>query len=243
MLLGHYGVAFGLKRAAPRTSLGTLVFAAQFLDEIWPIFLLLGIERVRIVPGATPANLLSFDYYPFSHSLLMAALWALVIGLVYFFARRYRRGAWVIGVAVVSHWLLDAPMHAPDLPLWPGSHVLVGAGLWRSLPATILIEAVLFLGGLAIYVRTTRPRDGVGRWGLWGMVIALVLIFASGFGGPPPPSERALAVTTLGLWLFIPWSWWVDRHRVLARELADALPSPRVQALDTADTPGRELER
>ena len=242
MLLGHYGVALGLKRAAPRTSLGTLIFAAQFLDEIWPIFLLLGIERVHIVPGSMAANPLSFDYYPYSHSLFMAVLWAVGIGLVYFLARRYRVGAWVVGLAVLSHWFLDAPMHRPDLPLWPGSHLLIGAGLWRSVAATVVIEAVVFVGGMVIYVRTTRARDAIGKWGLWAMSVVLALIFVGGFAGSPPPSERALAVTTLGLWLFIPWGWWVDRHRVLARELVDALPAPRIGALEAADPPARELE-
>jgi hypothetical protein len=35
LFLGHYGVAFAAKKFAPRTSLGTLAFAAQFLDELW----------------------------------------------------------------------------------------------------------------------------------------------------------------------------------------------------------------
>jgi hypothetical protein len=213
MFLGHYGVAFAAKRAAPRTSLGTLTFAAQLLDELWPIFLLLGLERVRIVPGLMAANPLDFVHYPISHSLATAAGWALLVGAGYFAVRRYGRGAWVAGVAVLSHWFLDAPMHRPDLPLWPGSSMLVGAGLWNSIPATLVIEALVFAIGLGIYLRTTRARDRVGSWGLWGMVAVLVVIYLSSFFGPPPPSERALAVTTLGLWLFVPWSYWVDRHR------------------------------
>src|SRR3954463_15948892 len=89
MFLGHYGLAFAAKRAAPRTSLGALSFAAQFLDELWPILLLLGVEQVRIAPWlithnsstipsrrhVTSATPLDFVYYPFSHSLLMAVVW------------------------------------------------------------------------------------------------------------------------------------------------------------------------
>jgi predicted membrane metal-binding protein len=85
--------------------------------------------------------------------------------------------------------------------------------LWRSIAATLVIELGLLAGGLAIYLRTTRARDAIGRWGLWAMIALLTLIFLAGFSGSPPPSERALAVTTLGLWLFVPWGWWVDRHR------------------------------
>ena len=75
MFLGHYGVAFAAKRAAPRTSLGALAFAAQFLDELWPILLLLGVEKVKIVPGLMAASPLDFTHYPYSHSLLMAIVW------------------------------------------------------------------------------------------------------------------------------------------------------------------------
>jgi hypothetical protein len=213
VFLGHYGVAFAARRAAPRTSLGTTIFAAQFLDELWPILLLLGLERVRIVPGLMAASTLDFVSYPISHSLLTAAGWALLIGVGYLAVRRDARGAWVVGGAVVSHWLLDAPMHRPDLPLWPGSPTLVGGGLWNSVPATAAIEFGLLGVGLALYVRGTRARDRVGRWGLWSMIALLVAFFLGAVTGAPPPSERALAVSTLALWLFVPWGWWVDRHR------------------------------
>ena len=223
MFLGHYAIAFAAKRAAPRTSLGALAFAAQFLDELWPILLLAGIERVRVAPGLMAANSLDFVHYPISHSLVTAMLWGSLIGGAYFAIRKYGRGAWVAGVLVVSHWLLDVPMHRPDLPLWPGSHMLVGAGLWRSVPITIVIEIGLLAAGLMIYLRTTRARDAIGRWGLWVLVSVLTLLFLSATLGPPPPNERVLAFGGLALWLFVPWSWWVDRHReVLPRSPASA---------------------
>jgi hypothetical protein len=213
MLLGHYGVALAAKRVAPRTSLGATAFAAQWLDELWPILLLLGVERVRIAPGLMAANPLDFVHYPFSHSLLMTAVWAALVGGAHYALRRDARGAWVVGALVASHWLLDAPMHRPDLPLWPGSEVRVGLGLWRSLPATIAVELTLFALGLAAYLRATRPRDRIGRWGLWAMVATLLAIFFGGVWGAPPPDERALATFALGLWLLAPWAHWVDRHR------------------------------
>jgi hypothetical protein len=215
MFLGHYGLALAAKRAAPRTSLGTLTFAAQFADELWPILLLMGLEQVRIVPGLMAANSLDFVSYPITHSLLAVIGWAILIGLIYFVVRRYRRGAWVVALAVASHWLLDVPMHRPDLPLWPGSRIMVGAGLWNSVWLTVLLEVGTLAVGLVIYLRYTRASDRIGRWGLWAMVLLLVAIWLGGVFGPPPPGEHALAVTTLGIWLFVPWSYWVDRHRVL----------------------------
>jgi uncharacterized membrane protein YhaH (DUF805 family) len=159
------------------------------------------------------ANPLDFTYYPFSHSLAMVLVWSILFGGAYFLSRRNRRSAVIVGLLVLSHWILDLPMHAPDLPLWPGSTVKVGLGAWRSIPLTIVLELAVFLGGLAVYLRTTRARDRTGRWALMAMVLVLLLIFASGFLSPPPPNEHAVGLAALGLWLFVPWSYWIDRHR------------------------------
>ena len=199
------------KRAAPRTSLGSLTFAAQFLDELWPILLLLGVEQVRIVrymPGS-----LEFVYYPYSHSLLMSIVWGILIGGAYYLLRRDIRAAAVIGLLVVSHWLLDLPMHIHDLPLWPGaSSPKVGWGLWYSRAATYVIEFTIFAAGISAYIRATRARDRAGRWGLFAYVLVLAVIYVLS-NGPPPPNERALAWSALAIWLFPVWAWWVDRHR------------------------------
>ena len=223
MLLGHYGIALAAKSVAPRASLGTFNLAAQLLDELWPIFVLLGLEHVRVTPGLSAANPLEFVYYPFTHSLLGATGWGILLGVLYYAVRRDRRSATVVGLLVLSHWVLDLPMHRPDLPLWPGSEVKVGLGAWRSVPLTFALELAVFVPGLLIYQRTTRSKDGIGRWGLWAMVIALLAIFFSGFTSPPPESGRAVAFGALGLWLFVPWGYWVDRHRV-ARAVSERGP-------------------
>jgi hypothetical protein len=212
MFLGHYGVAFAAKRLAPRASLGTLSFAAQFLDELWPVLLLLGFERARIAPGLMSANAIDFVSYPISHSLLGALAWAAMIGAGYVAITRDRRSAWIVAACVLSHWLLDVPMHRPDLPIWPGGP-MVGLGIWQSIPLTIAVDGSVFLMGLVLYLRDTRAADRIGTWALWCMVAVLVLIFVSGIWSPPPSSERALALSALGLWLFVPWSAWIDRHR------------------------------
>jgi hypothetical protein len=215
VFLGHYGVALAAKRAAPRTSAGTTVLAAQFLDLLWPLLLLVGLESVRIVPGLMAASALEFEHYPISHSLLTTALWALLVAGIYHGFRRYRTGALVVCALVLSHWLLDAVMHQPDLPLWPGSGILVGGGLWNSLAATLALEFGLFGAGVAVYAGSTRPVDRIGRWGLWSLVALLVLFYLGSLTGPPPDT-RSLAIGGLALWLFVPWMAWVDRHRVLA---------------------------
>ena len=215
MFLGHYGAAFAAKRVAPRASLGTFALAAQLLDEIWPILVLMGIERVRVAPGEMAANPLDFEYYPYTHSLVGALVWSLLLGGIYYLRRRDRRTAMIVGLLVLSHWILDVPMHRPDLQLWPGSSVRVGLGAWRSIPLTIALELIVFLGGLAMYLRATRARDRVGSWALWAMVVVLALIFVGGFTAAPPPNGRAVAFGALALWLFVPWGYWIDRHREL----------------------------
>src|SRR5438094_2465562 len=193
MLLGHYGVAFAAKRVVPRTSLGTTVLAAQLLDELWPVFLLLGVEQVRVVPGLMAANPLEFVSYPYSHSLVGALVLSVLLGAIYYGVRRNGRSALIVGALVLSHWILDLPMHAPDLQLWPGSRVRVGLGAWNSLPLTIVLELIVFVPGVAISLGTTRARDRIRTWAPWAMIGFLVAIFVSGVVSAPPPSSRAVA--------------------------------------------------
>jgi membrane-bound metal-dependent hydrolase YbcI (DUF457 family) len=213
MFIGHYSVALAAKRAAPQTSLGTLFLAAQFLDLLWPIFLLLGVERVRIDPGNTVFTPLDFVHYPITHSLQMAVGWAILFAFLYLITKGYLRGAITICVAVISHWLLDAATHRPDLPLYPGSHTLVGFGLWNSLTGTVIVEGLLLVIGVALYLKTTRARDKIGVYSFWSFIVVIVLIYVGNIFGPPPPSVQALAITALLQWLFVPWCYWIDRHR------------------------------
>jgi len=212
MFLGHYGVALAAKRAAPENSLGTLVLAAQWLDGIWPIFLLLGWERVEIVPGITRMAPMDFEYYPWSHSLLMAVIWSVLLGGIVAWRVGLRAGT-VAGLCVSSHWFLDVLMHRPDLPLYPGGQARLGLGLWNSVAATWVLEALFFLGGLWVYVRTTAPEDRVGRWSFWAWVAFMLVIEVANLTGPPPPSVTAIAWVSLLLWGLVPWTAWFDRHR------------------------------
>jgi len=213
MFIGHFAVGFAAKKLAPRASEGALLLAPLFLDTIWPVFLTAGWESVRIDPGNTAFTPLDLHDYPYTHSLLMAVVWSLVLGGIYFAVTRYGRGALVVGAGVFSHWLLDFVTHRPDLPLYPGSATLVGLGLWHSRAGTMLVEGALFAAGVWIYARTTRARDRVGSIAWWAMVAVLVLLYASTAFGPPPPSVKAIVAVGFVAWLFIPWAWWFDRHR------------------------------
>ena len=214
VFIGHFAVGFALKRVAPRTSLGWLMAAPQFLDMLWPCFLLLGWERVRIEPGNTPMTPLAFDSYPYSHSLLMACVWGGVLAALYF-AKAHRRtvGFW-IAAAVVSHWVLDWITHRPDLQLAPSAPARFGLGLWYSVSATVIVESAMFVAAVRLYVRSTSARDAIGRVGFWAFVAFLAISYVANIVGPPPPDVRTLAIVSLGLWLFPLWSGWFDKHRI-----------------------------
>jgi len=213
MFVGHFGVGLGAKAAAPRLSLGTLFLAAQFVDLLWPTLLLLGLERVEIRPGITRVTPLDFVSYPISHSLLMGVVWGLVLGGAVRALGRSTRSAVVVGLAVVSHWVLDLVVHRPDLPLAPGLATRVGLGLWDSLPATLAVELLVLGAGVALYLRTTRARDRVGTIAFWSLLALLLAIEISNLLGPPPPGVTAIAIVGQAQWLLVAWGYWIDRHR------------------------------
>ena len=222
MFLGHFGIGFGAKAAAPRVSLGTLFLAAQFVDLLWPTLLLIGLEKVVIAPGITRVTPLDFTHYPISHSLLLSFVWALLFGAAFYFIRKYPKGAWVCGAAVISHWLLDLLTHRPDLPLAPGGGTRVGLGLWNSLPATLVLELGIFAIGVWIYVRTTRPLDRRGSVALWALIGFLLVVHFGNLFGPPPPDVEALAWVGQAQWLLVVWAFWIDRHRAVGNAAAEA---------------------
>jgi uncharacterized membrane protein len=216
MFIGHFAVGFAAKKLAPRASLGVLMAAPIFLDLLWPVFLILGMEQVRIDPGNTAFTPLDFVRYPISHSLLTSLAWATGFAVLYHVTARYWPGTLCIWFGVISHWVLDAIVHRPDLPLYPGGGTRIGLGLWNSIPGTIIVEGTLFVIGVWLYAKQTRPMDKVGTYGFWSFVVLLILLYIGNWLGPPPPGEKVLAFTALIIWLVIPWVGWFDRHRRMA---------------------------
>ena len=214
MFIGHFGVAFGAKRMAPSVSLGVLFAASELADLIWPNLVLLGIERVDVRPGITVVTPLDFVSYPYSHSLAALCAWAVAAAAAYVVLRRSTAAAaTTIALLVVSHWLLDVATHRPDMPLIPGGTTRLGLGLWNSLPGTLAVEAAMFAGGLAIYLRSTAPRSRAGTIGLWSLVAFLLITYLGALFGPPPPSATAVAWSAEAVWLLAAWAAWSDSAR------------------------------
>lgn len=214
MFIGHFALGMGAKAAAPKVSLGSLFLAAQFLDLLWPTLLLLGVEQVVIVPGITLITPLDFVNYPITHSLLMACMWGVLFGGVFWLIRKNTKIAIVIGLCVLSHWVLDLLVHRPDLPLYPGHSPKLGFGLWNSLPGTLVVEGIIFVIGVLLYLRTTTAKNRVGVYAFWALIGFLILIHIGNLFGPPPPSVTAIAWAGQLQWLFVIWAFWVDKNRL-----------------------------
>lgn len=220
MFIGHFAVGFASKKFAPRTSLAVLIAAPIFLDLLWPIFVLLGWEHVRIVPGITKYNPLDLYDFPWSHSLLMSIVWATSFSLIYFLISHYRPGAIAVWIGVISHWILDWITHRPDMPLYPGGGPRLGLGLWNHVAATMATEIAMLAVGVWLYASATRARDRIGRYAFWAYAFVLLLLFiADRFSAAPPTVPQIIWSGIIAEAIFLLWPWWFDRRR-------EASPSP-----------------
>lgn len=211
MFVGHYGVSFAAKRFTPGTSLGTLFLSVQLLDVLFSIFVLAGLEQLRIVPGFTAYNPYDLVYMPYSHSLVGSLVWAAIAGAAMAALRGRTAGVWV-GLAVFSHFVLDVPMHTPDLPIAGNDSLKIGLGLWRHRDLSLLAELIVLGAGLGIYWQRVRPT-GPKRTGMIVFAIFLMLVtFATPFM-PPPTSPAAFAYQALFLYVLLAGlAAWVDRR-------------------------------
>jgi hypothetical protein len=219
MFAGHFGIGFGLKKAAPRLSLGWLFLAVNLVDIAWAAFILLGIEHVRIDSGNTPVTPLDFYDYPITHSLLATVVWMLVAYAVFRLlpigvSKKRNINALILSGAVGSHFVLDFVSHRPDLPLWSGSHVYLGLGLWQSATETAIVEMSILGIGFWLYMRSTTGLTKWGKIGPWLLVIPLAVIQFTSYFGPPPPSVTAIGIAgLLGQVLIVALAFWLDTAR------------------------------
>ena len=202
MFVGHYGTSFAGKALKKSIPLWVLFFAVQLLDVFWSIFVLLGIEKVRIVPGITRTNPLDLYYMPYTHSLVATTIWSIAGAAVYklFFRSETWRSAAVVGVAIFSHWVLDLVVHRPDLPLYDNA-MKVGFGLWNYPFAAFALEVVILFAGLYLYLRHPKADRRVRNYRIIVFAAIMVLVQAFVFFGPPPSSDRAIALTALASYL------------------------------------------
>jgi hypothetical protein len=215
MLVGHYAVGLIAKRAEPRINLGTLVLAAMFADFAWCVFMIFGLEHVQFKSGMGAGKYFFATNIAMSHSLLMDVVWATSLALAYLLRRHYLRGALVIFLVVLSHWLLDFVSHRPDLPIVPEMHRYVGLGLWNSIPATLLVEGGFWCFAIILYVRSTRTKSFTAAFVFWSGISLLTLLWFSNIAGPPPQNPKTAPFASLIVFsLTLAWAYWVNRGRV-----------------------------
>jgi hypothetical protein len=213
MLVGHFAIGLTAKRVEPKISLGTLALAATLADFLWCVFMLAGIEHLQFKPGRGAANYLVASDIDWSHSLLTNAIWAAVFAAAYFWRRRYPRGAWILFAVVLSHWLLDVVAHTPDMALAPGLSTHYGLGLWRSIPATLVVEGGFWLLAIILYARATHPQKRVGSYAFWSIAALLTLIWYSNIAGPPPDPRTMPIASLIFFTLVVAWAYWMNQLR------------------------------
>ena len=201
MFVGHYGVALAARGIEKRVPLWAWFVAVQWVDILWCVLVLLGVERVHVQPGVNPSGPLVFDYYPYTHSLLAGLFWgALAYGVGRWWLSGERRPALLLALAVLSHWVLDFLVHLPDLDLVNESYK-VGLGLWRFPLPELILELALAGAGLLIYLRASPALSWPRRIALVMLCLAIVGVQVASDFGPPPQSMKAMALAGLALYL------------------------------------------
>jgi hypothetical protein len=179
-------------------------------------FVLLGIERMNIVPGFTESTHFELEYVPYTHSLGGSLFWAAAAYAVFrwLFVKK-QSVALVIALAVFSHWILDLITHTPDLPLWTDDTMKLGLGLWNSAAATYALEAILLIGALWLYTRQTQASSALGKYGMPVFVVVMLLINIVNIYGPPPAGGKVeMAISAMVAYLaFAGIAFWLDRKR------------------------------
>jgi len=203
MFVGHYGVAFAVKSERNKIPLWILFVAVQLLDFLWAPYVLLGLEKVRMIPGITATNALDLYYMPYTHSLVGALVWSGLAALLYKVAsgaKASRAAVFVVAFAVFSHWILDLIVHRPDLAIYDDTWK-VGFGLWNHRGPEFVLEIAILVGGIFLYLK--RNNSVARRAGTVVFGVVLILIQAGNtFVRRPPSSDRAFAITALVFYTF-----------------------------------------
>lgn len=201
MLIGHYAPALVLQRARPTLKLWQLFLATQFVDVLWGIFILTGIEHARIVPGFTESNDLDLWDIPYTHGLIANVAWALLTFLVWrTFSKAPTRtcDATIMALAVASHFAGDYLVHVPDLPILEAQGPKLGLGLWRYRPLALITETALFAGASALWWLPRAQQPGSKPVALW--LLGMTAFAALSFFIPTPPTPAAMAASGLALY-------------------------------------------
>ena len=210
MFVGHLGAGLLLKRANREVSLGALFLGAMLLDIVLWVLVLARVESVLVPAHLQSMADLRFDF-PYSHGLAASVGWSVAAFLVAWFTWKRFPHAFVISIAVFSHFALDWLVHIPELPVAGRGSTLLGFGLWQHLPLAWGVETALAAAGLWIYLRT-QPLSRARTFALSGAVAVVTLMTILGQASksaPPAPSVMALTSLVM-IALLVFFAWWVE---------------------------------
>jgi len=214
MGIGHAAVGLGLKAADRRLNAGLLIFAAFLADFLLGWFTLAGWESYEYPQNYASVHYMFFNF-PWSHGLLPLMVWGACLGAVVWVFRREIRPAVIVGIAVVSHFLLDGLVHLKGLPVaGPGTWKL-GLGLWRDLPLALSIEAAMTVAALAIYVWAARHHTRGRRFCMvaYMALLGALAIVGQSFSSDPAGRTGLIVNWITGPLVFAVVAWSIDHQR------------------------------
>jgi hypothetical protein len=221
MFVGHYSASFAGKAVERQIPLWILFIAAQFVDFLWGILVLAGVEKARITPGLMAASAMDLYYMPVTHSLFGAILWSVLGGLILNFAVKARtvRTGIIIGLVVLSHWMGDLIVHRPDLPIFGDNSMKLGFGMWNYFWPEFALELLLLIIGIQWWLKTERDSGNTSRatvraaWILFGLLVICQCI--DKFGAPPASSQIAAASALAAYTVLSGVAYWADKQRTV----------------------------
>jgi hypothetical protein len=206
MFIGHYGVAYAAKTVAPKAPLAAYFLAVQALDVLFSVFVLGGVEHMEIVHKYTSYNPYRLYDMPITHSLVGALGWAVAVGIFAAVIRVPRRESVWLALAVFSHFILDLPVHTPDMSIAGNHTAMLGLGLWNNVPVVLALELLMLLGGWTLFTRSKRADATFPRQRNRIFLGVLVLLTIVTPFTPDPPSPTAFAIQALVMYFALAWA-------------------------------------
>jgi len=209
MGIGHVAVGLSLKKADPSINAGWLIFAAMLPDFLLGWFVLAGWESYQIPADYSSGHYLLFTF-PWSHGLVADLVWAGLAGIIVMRLTRRRVAGIAVGIAVLSHFLLDGIVHVKGLPVANEGGPAFGLALWQHLPVALGIEAVMASVGYWIY-RSTVMRWPVGM-AIYVVLLGAFLIFGQAGAAAEPPRDGLIAGWLIVTPAIAAIAFWLDRR-------------------------------
>jgi hypothetical protein len=219
--IGHFAVGLALKKAEPRVNLGALIFAAYLSDFLFGLFVWFGLETYHVPGDLAAKHYLTFTF-PYSHGLAASLFWSALAGSLFYAGipasapAIRKRAAVVVVIAVFSHFILDALVHVAGLPVLGYDSYKIGLGLWEHLELELLLEVAMVVIGLMVYLKSTKEKNQIGRFGMIALLSLLTPLMVVGqLTMTRVPSQNALIAS----WILTPLilasiAFWLDRQRI-----------------------------